>query len=150
MEMIHEPLCKRGHSFDLVGRDAFNHCRACHKINSRNQYNKNIEASQTWARNKARTAKYKDTHRNWKLQKDFGITLEDYNKMFADQKGLCLGCYKHQSSFKKAMAVDHDHTTGKIRGLLCMKCNSVLGYVADDSTTLRRLADYADKHKETI
>jgi len=146
----HLPICARGHLRDLSHQDAFGHCKQCHRINSRAYYKKNIDKMRMWAKTKAATTAYKNVHRNWKLQKDFGLSLEEYNQMFAAQNGLCLGCYKHQSIFKKAFAVDHDHLTGKVRGLLCMKCNSVLGYVADDSTILRRLADYADKHKEII
>lgn len=61
------------------------------------------------------------------LQKKYGITLEDYNKMFAEQNGCCAMCGRHQSEFKRALAVDHNHITGAVRGLLCMRCNTTLG-----------------------
>jgi hypothetical protein len=143
----HRSICNRGHN---VGRNSFGHCKACHLINGRNCYKRNIVKMRTQARIKASTPAYKAVTRNWRLKKNFGISLEDYNRMFQEQQGLCLGCYQHQSSFNKAFAVDHDHVTGKVRGLLCMKCNSILGYAADSSIILRRLADYADKHKEII
>jgi hypothetical protein len=76
----------------------------------------------------------------------YGITLTIYNDLFNKQSGLCLGCYKHASEFKQALAVDHDHTTKKIRGLLCINCNRSLGYAKDKSSTLRRLADYLDRN----
>jgi len=79
-----------------------------------------------------------------RLKKDFGISLEDYNRLFAEQKGLCLGCYKHQSQLKGRLAVDHCHKTGKVRGLLCTQCNLSLGNAFDDAHILRRLAEYID------
>lgn len=143
----YQSTCSRGHD---VSRDDFGHCKACHLINSRAYYHRNIDKMRLWAKTKAATPAYKKVHRDATLKKKYAISLEQYNTMFIEQKGLCLGCYKHQSSFKKAFAVDHDHITGKVRGLLCMKCNCVLGYASDSTTILRRLADYADKHKEII
>lgn len=76
------------------------------------------------------------------LKREFGITLEQYNELFTQQKGLCLGCYKHQSEFKRALAVDHNHVTGKIRGLLCNWCNAGLGQLKENPEILERLAQY--------
>lgn len=64
--------------------------------------------------------------RNGQLKKDFGITLDDYNRMAKEQNYLCLICGKPENS--KALAVDHDHETGKVRGLLCLMCNTKLDW----------------------
>ena len=61
------------------------------------------------------------------LKRRHGITLREYNKMFKSQKGRCLICDRHQRQFKFRLCVDHDHETGKIRGLLCNGCNRGLG-----------------------
>lgn len=61
------------------------------------------------------------------LQNKFGISTRQYNQMFDKQNGCCLLCEKHQAEFKKRFAVDHDHATGQVRGLLCMNCNCDLG-----------------------
>ena len=53
------------------------------------------------------------------LKHKYGLTLQDYNQMFDRQKGCCDICRRHQSEFSKALAVDHNHETGKVRGLLC-------------------------------
>jgi hypothetical protein len=74
-------------------------------------------------------------------------TLDQYNQMFQDQKGLCLGCYKHQSELDSRLVMDHCHKTEKLRGLLCNRCNGTLGFARDNSDTLRRLADYIDKSR---
>ncbi len=76
------------------------------------------------------------------LKYRYGITYEDYNKLFNKQNGLCAGCYRHQAQFKRRLNVDHDHKTGKVRGLLCMKCNTLLGFVEDDPQILQRLQEY--------
>lgn len=78
---------------------------------------------------------------------EYGIREADYNKMFSEQGGRCLGCGKYQSELLHPLHVDHDHENGKIRGLLCKLCNSALGSARDDIHVLRRLAEYLEKHK---
>lgn len=96
-------------------------------------------------RNYGRTHREMQKHRN--LRFFHGISLEQYNAMFAAQNGLCKGCYRHQSSIKLAFAVDHDHITEKIRGLLCGQCNTALGLVRENAGTLQRLIDYLAEAK---
>ena len=76
-----------------------------------------------------------------KLQK-FNITQEEYNLMFAKQQGCCGICGKHQTEFNKALAIDHCHITGAVRGLLCMPCNTALGKFNDDEKLLNAAIDY--------
>jgi hypothetical protein len=80
------------------------------------------------------------------LKRKFGITLEQYNELFVSQKGLCLGCYRHQSEFRRALSVDHNHATRTVRGLLCSNCNFAIGYSKDSPEVLRRLAEYLERH----
>lgn len=65
-----------------------------------------------------------------RLMRSFGITLADYEAMFEAQGGLCGICGKPEretaGGFIKRLAVDHDHKTGKVRGLLCSMCNKRL------------------------
>jgi len=72
----------------------------------------------------------------------YGITLDDYNKMFAEQEGKCSICGTHVCSTGRALAVDHDHETGKVRGLLCANCNTALGKFNDDVELLKKAIDY--------
>jgi predicted restriction endonuclease len=81
-------------------------------------------------------------NREDKLIRKFGIDLEQYNQMLTAQDGRCAICGSHQNEYKKAFAVDHDHNTGKIRGLLCHKCNSLLGHAKDDIEILRSATRY--------
>lgn len=55
--------------------------------------------------------------------KRYGITVEERNRMYDEQKGLCGLCGTHESSFKRGLHIDHDHFTGKVRSLLCYRCN---------------------------
>jgi hypothetical protein len=78
--------------------------------------------------------------RNYHLKRRYGITEAEFDEMFVDQAGLCLACGK-----KKAEHVDHDHDTGKVRGLLCFTCNVALGNVGDDIGILLDLVDYLEE-----
>lgn len=102
-------------------------CKEC-----RNEYN----------RNNPKLAK------NRILRFKYGITLEEYNRMFADQKGKCAICGKHQSELEKSLAVDHNHETGEIRGLLCTHCNVFLGHINDDYMFLNTAIKYLNRDKQ--
>jgi hypothetical protein len=75
------------------------------------------------------------------IKKQYGLSVEEYDRLmqFPD---YCQGCERELGKGYNDRALDHDHKTGKIRGVLCRKCNSVLGYVADSRKTLSRLSDY--------
>jgi hypothetical protein len=74
--------------------------------------------------------------------KRHGVTPEQYGEMFNKQEGKCAICGKHQDKLKSSLHVDHNHETNKIRGLLCYKCNSVLGYADDDIQILLQAIEY--------
>lgn len=75
------------------------------------------------------------------LKKSFGITLERYEELLDAQGGTCAICWQQDAHFEH-LAVDHCHTTKKIRGLLCSTCNRALGGFADDPERLRRALIY--------
>lgn len=83
------------------------------------------------------------------LLRDFGITAEEYGKLLADQSGVCAVCARPEIATRngklKHLAVDHDHLTGDIRGLLCADCNTGLGKFGDDPERLRRAARYLER-----
>ena len=72
--------------------------------------------------------------------KKYGITVDDYNRMFKEQDGRCAICNNHQNIRK--LAVDHNHKTGKVRGLLCINCNRGLGHYFDSTYRLNKAIDY--------
>lgn len=82
------------------------------------------------------------------LKSLYGITPEIYDGMLAAQKGCCAICGTDRPNGNSAFfAVDHDHVTGKIRGLLCSTCNMALGLLRDSVTILRKAAAYLEQHK---
>lgn len=72
----------------------------------------------------------------------YGLTTADYKKLFEDQKGLCPIC---ELPLGKKFHVDHDHSTGKVRGLLHPNCNCILGFAKDDIQVLRGAIRYLGK-----
>lgn len=77
------------------------------------------------------------------LKRTYGITLEEYDKLFEEQKGVCWIC---QQESTERLCVDHAHDTGQIRGLLCRKCNLVIGNADEDVAVLNRAIDYLRKN----
>lgn len=84
--------------------------------------------------------------RNSYLTKTYGITLDQYNQMLADQNDSCALCNKHKSNFKRALHVDHNHKTGKVRGLLCFYCNK-RRVGQNDKESATKLKEYMDKYE---
>lgn len=80
----------------------------------------------------------------------YGISLEDYNSLFTKQHGVCAICLCPETRVDirtgriMALSVDHCHTTGKVRGLLCFKCNGILGWAKDNPVILNRAAAYLE------
>lgn len=82
------------------------------------------------------------------LRRTYGITEEQYDQLLREQEGCCAVCQKHESEFTVRLAVDHDHQSGEIRGLLCRYCNHrVVGrHRKEHAGMLRRVADYLERH----
>ena len=72
----------------------------------------------------------------------FGITPEQYDAMLASQQYSCAICRKHQTLFKRRLAVDHNHETGKVRSLLCDNCNKGIGCLQEDPAIFTAALDY--------
>lgn len=100
--------------------------------------------------NKDKRKAYRDTNKqnlkNKYYQREYGITLEDYNEMFEEQGGKCKICNIHQLELPKALAVDHCHETTKVRGLLCMNCNILLGKAKDNKELLLKAIEYLENN----
>lgn len=80
--------------------------------------------------------KYKETVKKGQLRRKFGLTLDEYYKMIQQQKGLCIIC-----KFPE-IVVDHNHKTNKVRGLICQRCNKILGFAQDDINLLQGCINY--------
>src|SRR5690606_5587543 len=75
------------------------------------------------------------------LLREYGITLDDYFAMLERQGGVCAICHQ-ECQTRNSLAVDHCHETGRVRGLLCNRCNRALGLLRDDPEVIRRAASY--------
>lgn len=87
----------------------------------------------------------------------YKLTLEMFNQFWDFQKGKCAGCesqFSHPTRkdmiFGFRPEVDHDHKTGKVRGLLCRKCNDLLGKIKDNQELLQALDRYLQRNGERL
>lgn len=71
----------------------------------------------------------------------FGLTVEDYDRLLDEQDGRCAVCFAPPKP-NRALAVDHDHQTQQVRGLLCTRCNVALGLLDDDLDRIALLMEY--------
>ncbi len=83
---------------------------------------------------------HRDKSRSYKLTRNYGISLEDYNQMCKSQDGKCAICGNEPD--KNGLVVDHNHETKKVRKLLCKWCNLALGYSRESTKTLNAMIDY--------
>jgi hypothetical protein len=86
----------------------------------------------------------REWHRKRRFQEVYGISLADYDLMLARQRGVCAICKRSD----QVLCVDHCHATGKVRGLLCAKCNSTLGFCDDDPKRLLAAIAYLQASHE--
>ena len=82
------------------------------------------------------------TGRKGHLRRKYGITLDDYNRMFSEQKGRCAICGKQEEK----LHVDHSHKTNKVRSLLCFHCNAGLGHFEENIELLNNAIEYIKCH----
>ncbi len=83
------------------------------------------------------------------VEKTYGITGEQYAAMLAEQGGKCAICKRTPRA--KRLAVDHNHKTGAVRGLLCSRCNrGILGHADDSLERLRSAVAYMERYEEAI
>jgi len=112
---------------------------------------KNVLARALYAKNpekyrlRSRNRTYEEL-KNWDLKHKYNITFKDYLEIWNNQNGVCAICGQPETKTVKGtlsmLSVDHNHKTGKIRGLLCFKCNTTLGRINDSSDVLKKMIDY--------
>lgn len=90
--------------------------------------------------------------RQYHLRTTYGMTVEEYDAMFAAQGGVCAICKTYPKQSKSGrnrnLSVDHCHATGKIRGLLCYHCNHILGNALENIERLRAAISYLEKYSD--
>jgi hypothetical protein len=132
-------------------------CRSCRTAKSKAYWNnlpedvriarrKNGDAQRRWVENNPERSK--ELSRKQHLKRKFGLSVEEYAKMLASQNGVCSLC-ENSCATGYSLAVDHDHNTGKIRGLLCKNCNTALGLLKENVETMTKAIDYIKFHTLT-
>lgn len=97
-----------------------------------------------------RRATMSRTSRKWYLDRKWGLTPAQYDEMFEKQDGGCAICGAETSVNGWRLAIDHDAKTGKIRGLLCTRCNRGIGAFEHDAVLLRAAIKYLGKTKVKV
>jgi hypothetical protein len=108
-------------------------CRECQSIYHKQWYTKNKE-------------RMKERFRRNNYFSRYNITIADYEKLLEKQNNSCAICYSKTGSANKRLAVDHNHQTGIIRGLLCDECNTGLGKFKDNPSLLTNAIAYLIKN----
>lgn len=111
-------------------------CKKCVLAHSKN-YKKRVQVYE-----KALLA---DVQKDANLQKHYGLTLKQYEALLVEQAEACAICGRSPDGFKRAFAVDHDHETGIVRGILCPDCNRGLGGFQDKLEIVEKAVEYLKK-----
>ena len=112
------------------GKGRLSECKECTKSRTIKRYKKDPDLV-----NDARAAKL------------YGLSLEEVVQMRKDSNGICAICNREGLHHHKRLVIDHDHETGKVRGLICSRCNSAIGFLGDDICNVENLLSYLKKHK---
>jgi len=119
-------------------------CRKCGVDKDKSEYyKKHLDCKPcVLAQRRKHYAENKDLYREKELKKNYNLSLAEYEDMYEEQEGCCAICGTFVCSSGKLLSVDHDHTTGQVRGLLCLNCNTAIGKFNDNQDLLYRAADY--------
>jgi hypothetical protein len=133
MFYVPEKPCKKGHFKKYIANRACVQCQA--DLKARVKKENPIHA---------KNQKFKHS-----LKANYGLSVEEYDRLFKEQNGVCAICKKPETAkFKdkiKKLAVDHCNNTSKVRGLLCLNCNMGIGKLMHDPKLLREAALYCEK-----
>ena len=147
----------------IVNENGFKQCSVCKKLKPAALFNKDktrpdnrYPQCKVCQRKKANEQYHKNKHKSWYkknsfksvLKCRFGLTLEQYGDMLKKQNGVCAICGNPET--KKGtfrLSVDHDHKTGKVRALLCDRCNRFLGIVDDNIKLFEKAIKYLKEYE---
>jgi hypothetical protein len=111
-------------------------CKGC-----RNDSTRKWEAKHSGEPRNRKKVEYSKA-RDYILKHRYGISQQDYDDLLASQKHRCAICKRDANEMTYHLHVDHCHTSGKVRGLLCSPCNVYLGYVRDNKDALNNAIQY--------
>lgn len=134
--------CKRGHlrsRHDKTDTKGYRYCSKCLRDKNKIWRTENPEAFKVY---KSRNTYYMATHR-------YGLSMVEYKALLKKSKGKCIICRINFSKIKinRRCHIDHDHKTGKVRGLLCHRCNNGLGNFRDSIKYMAKAIKYLKRNK---
>lgn len=119
------------------------YCRECRAAWQRDYVDRNRGKAYAAARKWRRENNYAERKRLG----TYGLTPDDYQRMFKEQGGVCYLCKRPQSKGRKNLSVDHDHRTGRVRALLCTRCNVGLAQFDDNVEVMAAAIAYVEEHR---
>lgn len=135
--------CKKGHQY-VPGAG----CPECRTIRRKAYSAKYYLNNREFYLEKAREDRkqFPEKHQQRHRKKNYGITEIDYLQLLANQTGQCAICQIDLKMLEsKKVHIDHDHETGKVRGILCNHCNVMIGMAKEDLSILEKAIKYLDK-----
>jgi hypothetical protein len=152
-KLLKEITCFYVHKSGEKAGKPYSHCKDCKAIQQRENRDANKKKDPDYYNRQSRNWRRSNPDRNSanfrksQLKRNFGITSEEYESMAKNQNDRCLVCGAHRDSLKRDLAVDHCHITGKVRGLLCSRCNTGIGLLKDSPEVLKSALRYLENGK---
>lgn len=153
-----EEIKRKVREYTEANKDRINEARRVENLSEEQLEKERACSKRSYLRNKEKRAKNAKIYRDAKagyikakvLNRKFGITEEELQQKLNEQKGCCEICRESliAPESDRSYAVDHNHTTGEVRGLLCANCNRSLGLLKENKATLISMIDYLTKYNE--
>lgn len=142
-----QAFCKRGHDLSAtrhVNPSGQSFCKICSAEWHRDNREQDLVVKKALYQSKP------GAYWQRNLKNKYGLTVAEYERMLAEQSGVCAVCKGPETRAGFVLGVDHDHATGEVRGLLCTKCNTALGLLDDDPERIRLLSEYIQTYSKVL
>lgn len=128
------------------------YCKHCNKLKIREWKKRNPDKykkiyNKAWIKYRETNKEGYERRKIYNICRRYGISVEEYNRLQELQSYKCLICEREGNN--RILSVDHDHTTGKVRGLLCNNCNIALGIFKEDIPIMKKAIKYLESNKSS-
>lgn len=141
-------FCKNSHDLSIKGRDKIGRCKECRKQGGQRRYRKDPKKRCEYLRKWRKANPERSRLSIFLYATKIRVSLAQVAELYKIQDNCCALCKRHETEFTKRLSIDHNHQTGKIRGLLCANCNNrVVKVVEDHSDLIPKAQKYLDNYK---